>query len=175
MRNILRSVMVRISLPIYLVYFVEGASLMLSGDPVDITCGYNFHLSIGTGFIIPPTTEARHRMKQVSTRRVEFCYLLTGRIKRTLFFLFLFSFIKPEARGTDSVCPVQPFFIFVVPGRRWTGSTHCVEKEWCCYTKQHECKIPAHHYWGRKQYKLQLRGGRPWWVGQEKHQSYCRK
>ena len=145
MRNILRSVMVRISLPIYLVYIVEYTFKVFSGDLVEIKFGLNFHLSVGTGFIVTPTTEARHRMTQVSARRIEFLICLLVDFSEHVFF-FLFSCTKPEARGTDSVCPVQPFFIFVVPGRRWTGSKHCVEKEWCCYTKQYECKIPAHHY-----------------------------
>ena len=151
----LRFVMDTTSLPIFLVYFVEGTFLLLC-DPVDRTCGSENLPIILVGFgALTPTKHSTlqvlsseitnwNNSKMVLSRRntegidgnYEYCNSFGNFI-----YLFCSSWTQPRQGGQNSIYSFQPNFISLVSSARCTSTIYSLEKERHYGTEQYKCKI----------------------------------
>ena len=167
MISTLRFVMDTTSLPIFLVYFVEGTSLLLC-DPEDRTCGSENQPIILAGF--GARTPTKHWTLQVLSSEItnwnnskvflsccntdgidgnyEYCNSFGNFI-----YLFCSSWTQPRQGGRNSICSFQPNFISLVSSTRCTSTIYSLEKEWKSGTEQYKCQISADHFW-RKHWRV---------------------
>ena len=175
---ILRFVMDTTSLPIFLVYFVEGTSLLLY-DPEDRTCGSENQPIILIGF--GARTPTKHSTLQVLSSEItnwnNSKMLISGRNTEGIdgnhehsnsfgnfIYLFSSSWTKPRQGGQNSICSFQPNFISLVSSAGCTSTIYSLEKERHHGTEQYKYQISIDHYW-RKQWQVQLwseETGRSW-------------
>ena len=181
MISTLRFVMDTTSLPIFLVYFVEGTSLLLC-DPEDRTCGSENQPIILIGF--GARTPTKHSTLQVLSSEItnwnNSKMLISGRNTEGIdgnheysnsfgnfIYLFSSSWTKPRQGGQNSICSFQPNFISLVSSTRCTSTIYSLEKERKSGTEQYKCQISADHYW-RKQWRVQLWSEQKGWSWQER-------
>ena len=184
----LRFVMDTTSLPIFLVYFVEGTFLLLY-DPVHRTCGSENQPIILAGF--GARTPTKYSTLQVLSSEItnwnnskmflsccntdgidgnyEYCNSFGN-----LIYLFSSSWTQPRQGGQNSICSFQPNFIPLVSSTRCTSTIYSLEKERHHVTEQYKCKISADYYW-RKQWQVQLWSEDTGWFWQGRNLSCCWK
>ena len=172
------------SLPIFLVYFVEGTSLLLC-DPEDRTCGSENQPIILAGF--GARTPTKHSTLQVLSSEItnwnnskvflSCCNTdgIDGNYKYcnsfgNFIYLFCSSWTQPRQGGQNSICYFQPNFISLVSSTRCTSTIYSLEKERHCGTEQYRCQISAYHYWG-EQWQVQLWSEEREWFWQERNPS----
>ena len=180
----LRFVMDTTSLPIFLVYFVEGTFLLLC-DPVDRTCGSENQPIFWAGFgariptkystlqvlssEITNWNNSKMFLSCCNTEGIDGNYEYPSSYGN-LIYLFSSSWTQPRQGGQNSICSFQPNFISLVSSAGCTSTFNSLEKERHCGTVQYKCQTSAYHYWG-EQWQVQLWSEEREWFWQERNPS----